>query len=266
MSDRFGNIEKQLKNFIEGQTARILASLPVEDHLAHRFVETMQENSEEIQGLGFFAPSEFALRVHPNYFNDVYANQELLHELAGVLENAARENGLELKRAAAISVVPDGDIKAGEFEVTAYPIGGHDDETGAITTDLATDLSQVPMKAFMIVKGEAVYPLEDDVINIGRGHDNKLIIEDGRVSRQHAQLRAVNGYFLLCDLDSTGGTFLNGESVSQAVIHPGDVISLAGLTLVYGEDAVRTLEETQEFHPESGEDPSAAAEEINGSS
>jgi pSer/pThr/pTyr-binding forkhead associated (FHA) protein len=62
------------------------------------------------------------------------------------------------------------------------------------------------------------------------------VIDDPRVSRAHAQLRTVKGRFVLFDLESTGGTFVNGKRASQTVLYPGDVISLAGATLIFGQD------------------------------
>jgi pSer/pThr/pTyr-binding forkhead associated (FHA) protein len=40
----------------------------------------------------------------------------------------------------------------------------------------------------------------------------------------------------LFDLNSTGGTFVNGQRTSQTVLYPGDVISLAGVALIFGQD------------------------------
>jgi len=62
------------------------------------------------------------------------------------------------------------------------------------------------------------------------------VINDRRVSRQHAQIRAINGNFVLFDLNSSGGTFVNGDRINQRGLHPGDVISLAGVPLVYGQE------------------------------
>jgi len=75
------------------------------------------------------------------------------------------------------------------------------------------------------------------VLNIGRREDNHLVTDDPRVSRTHAQLRAVRGVYYLFDLNSTGGTFVNGEAVMRWPLKPGDVISLAGFPIIYGQDA-----------------------------
>ena len=75
------------------------------------------------------------------------------------------------------------------------------------------------------------------MINLGRRSDNHVVIDDMRVSRIHAQIRAIKEHYVIFDLDSSGGTFVNGVCLSQSTLYPGDVISLAGVDLVYGQDA-----------------------------
>lgn len=93
----------------------------------------------------------------------------------------------------------------------------------------------IPEEAFLIIEGVKVFPLTEVIVNIGRRLENTLVIDDPRVSRKHAQLRAINGRYVLIDLDSTGGILVNGRQTSQSVIYPGDVISLAGVEMIYGQ-------------------------------
>jgi len=58
-----------------------------------------------------------------------------------------------------------------------------------------------------------------------------------RVSRSHAQLRLRFGHYVVYDLGSTAGTFVNGQRIEECVLRPGDVISLGGVPVIYGEDA-----------------------------
>jgi hypothetical protein len=94
----------------------------------------------------------------------------------------------------------------------------------------------IPENAFIIVNGLDTIALTQSVFNIGRRLGNDLVIEDSRISREHAQIRAVKGQYVIFDLNSTGGTFVNSVRVSQQSLFPGDVISLAGVPLVYGQD------------------------------
>ena len=71
------------------------------------------------------------------------------------------------------------------------------------------------------------YPLEGDEIFIGRETDNTLQIDSPGVSRKHARLIFQNNQYLLEDLGSSNGTFVNGERISIPwPLNNGDIISL----------------------------------------
>ena len=98
------------------------------------------------------------------------------------------------------------------------------------------EIDRIPLNAFFVIDGVKIYPLIRAVINIGRRLENDLVIDDPRVSRNHAQLRAVEGNYVLFDLNSTGGTFVNGSRISETIIYPNDSISLGGIILTYYQD------------------------------
>jgi pSer/pThr/pTyr-binding forkhead associated (FHA) protein len=97
------------------------------------------------------------------------------------------------------------------------------------------DVVTIPEDAFVIIDSVKVIPLTKPVINIGRRLENNIVIDDPRVSRNHAQMRAINGRYVLFDLNSTGGTYINGQKITQSIIYPGDVVSLAGVNMIYGQ-------------------------------
>ena len=98
----------------------------------------------------------------------------------------------------------------------------------------------MPSSAFLIVNSE-LFPLEREVINVGRKLDNHIVIHDPRISRNHAQLRVMEGQFVILDLNSTGGTFVNNQRVTKSVLYSGDSISLAGVMLKFVQDAPKIL-------------------------
>ncbi len=59
---------------------------------------------------------------------------------------------------------------------------------------------------------------------MGRQPGNELVLRDSRISRQHAQIVAEGGRYLLEDSGSRHGTFVNGERVERAELHPNDAI------------------------------------------
>jgi pSer/pThr/pTyr-binding forkhead associated (FHA) protein len=107
----------------------------------------------------------------------------------------------------------------------------------------------MPANAYLIIDGTQIYPLTCSVLNIGRRPDNQIVIDDPRVSRVHAQVRAIKGRFVIFDLDSKGGTFVNTQRVSQSTLFTGDVINLSGYPMVYGQDA-QVSGATQKYSPD----------------
>ena len=101
--------------------------------------------------------------------------------------------------------------------------------------------------ALLIVSSSKVYSFEKQVIKIGRLEDNDLIIDDPRVSRNHAELRYHEGHYVIVDLGSTGGTFVNGVKIERQILDKGDVITLSGIHLVFGQDEFPQAESTSKY-------------------
>jgi pSer/pThr/pTyr-binding forkhead associated (FHA) protein len=74
--------------------------------------------------------------------------------------------------------------------------------------------TNIPENAYLIVNGTQIISLTHSVINIGRRSDNQMALDDPRVSRVHAQLRAIKGRFVIFDLDSTGGHLANAQRIT----------------------------------------------------
>jgi serine phosphatase RsbU (regulator of sigma subunit) len=61
---------------------------------------------------------------------------------------------------------------------------------------------------------------------IGRQPDNDLVLRDNRASRTHARIIADNGHYVLEDLASRHGTWVNGERVARHILRSSDRIDL----------------------------------------
>jgi len=82
----------------------------------------------------------------------------------------------------------------------------------------------------------AVYDLEGDEITIGRGNKSNIVIRDNEVSRDHCRLVRLMGNYEVHDLQSSNGTFVNGQRVvSPWLLQAGALIELGDtITLEYG--------------------------------
>ena len=176
-------------------------------------------------------------------------NPSLLAELAAFIQQVGEKSGWRFNQAPRVYVSPNAEIPRDALDVVARISQGSPGETAELTSRMGSDQGTIPPHAFLIVNGVRIYSLEKSVVNIGRRDDNDLVIDDPRVSRSHAQLRASHGNFILFDLDSKGGSFVNGQRVAQKVLVPQDVISLAGVPLVYSQETGEpaALDQTQEM-------------------
>jgi pSer/pThr/pTyr-binding forkhead associated (FHA) protein len=79
---------------------------------------------------------------------------------------------------------------------------------------------------------ERAIEVDGSVMTIGRGLDNGIVIDDGRVSRHHGRLQTRRGTLVYTDTGSTNGTRVNGLTVDEIVLGPGDRIQLGDTVLV----------------------------------
>jgi pSer/pThr/pTyr-binding forkhead associated (FHA) protein len=164
----------------------------------------------------------------------------MIDALKRIIVTAVRDVGLKFTTQPSVIITTDDSFSADEIKVVAShrlePMADTQGMQMSTTPEEIEEGETIPENAFLIIEGVKVHPLHQPVVNIGRRLENQLVIDDPRVSRNHAQLRAIKGRFVLFDLNSTGGTFVNGQRTSQTVLYPGDVISLAGVTLIFGQD------------------------------
>ncbi len=107
-----------------------------------------------------------------------------------------------------------------------------------LDTDAPED-SCDPARAYLVIEGGRIFDLTKPRTYIGRALDNDLILDAPQVSRHHAVLERRFGRYVLRDLESTRGSWVNGFRVAEAVLQSGDVILLAGVEILYVESALR---------------------------
>ena len=72
-----------------------------------------------------------------------------------------------------------------------------------------------------------IFPLEKSELTIGRDTSNDIVINDAEVSRKHARLILQGGGFILEDLGSTNGSFVDGQRLmGPHALRPGELIML----------------------------------------
>ena len=87
----------------------------------------------------------------------------------------------------------------------------------------------------LVISGTA-HELVEDLITIGRGPDNMIVINDPSVSTHHAELRRVGETYRLKDRDSTNGTQVNGIPVAETGLRFDDRILFGAAEARYEPD------------------------------
>jgi hypothetical protein len=263
-------LEARLRALIEVKLFSALPGIQVEDLVVHKLADAMKDNLVEDMDGSKIAPNVYTLVAHPK-FAERWQQSELLEAMINSLKIVGEEAGLKFSSPPTISIVQNPLLEDNVVDVVAsHKLEAAADTRGMTPANNASvDANEeaFPRNAFLIVDGVKVFPLKQSVVNIGRRLDNQLVIDDPRVSRNHAQLRAIKGRFVIFDLNSTGGTFVNGQRTSQSVMYPGDVVSLAGVPLVYGQDNPPPRPDLAETHPlneASGERKTAYLERKTG--
>jgi signal transduction histidine kinase len=96
--------------------------------------------------------------------------------------------------------------------------------------------------ALFVIQGRnrgARYDLagHEGALTIGREAGNAIRLEDSEVSRRHAEIRRVGDTFVVGDLKSSNGTFVNDRKVERAELASGDRIRVGRTVLAYARDA-----------------------------
>jgi FHA domain/Domain of unknown function (DUF4388) len=114
----------------------------------------------------------------------------------------------------------------------------------AMLNSIVENAAPVLSPAFLTVDGEGTYEIApNSVLNIGRLETNDIVLDDYKVSREHAVLKYSGTEFTLVDLASTHGTFVNGTRIDRIRLQLGDRIQITSHELVLdgespGEDSV----------------------------
>lgn len=78
------------------------------------------------------------------------------------------------------------------------------------------------------------HPVGNAPLTMGRATSNNVQIADGQASRQHAEIRYENGRHIVADLNSTNGTLVNDQRITESQqLHHGDIITIGSTEFRY---------------------------------
>lgn len=85
-----------------------------------------------------------------------------------------------------------------------------------------------------LVEGELV-PIGNK-LSIGRNRNNQMVLSSRAVSNFHAKIYFEDGRYMVEDMDSTNGTYINGIRVNKKSLQPGDEIRISETVFTVSDD------------------------------
>jgi pSer/pThr/pTyr-binding forkhead associated (FHA) protein len=104
--------------------------------------------------------------------------------------------------------------------------------------DLSVELGEVPAGVGVLVvkRGPNVgsrFALDNDVVRAGRHPESDIFLDDITVSRRHVEIQRDGETYVVRDVGSLNGTYLNRERVDRATLHNGDELQIGTFKLVF---------------------------------
>jgi len=246
------HLEEMLTGLVEGTFGRVFRSEVQPIQIAHKLAREMLEH-RTVSVSRVYVPNEYVVYLSPqdrDRFADVEA--EVTDELGAYLLEQARREQVSLASRPVIRFQTDEELSLGEFGIQARLVRAHGDiedepqqgehghtmiYSGAerIAGPLQGARSSRTPRALLVLDGRSMLvPPRGGVV--GRSRDCDIVLDDGNVSRRHAELRVGPQGWTIVDLGSTNGVRVNGRRIVQSeALQPGDRIELGATTLQFEE-------------------------------
>jgi hypothetical protein len=233
--NQFDQIENRIKEIVEKSSDLLPWANQGAVQVSH-FCESLRQ---------FLLENPECLRSSPVEIKVVMSSEEVKlwkkhSEWQNILSEAFIETTVELNckpdLLPELTLTARNSLQAGQIMFLIECDSSTQEKTGAVSLSRPIKASKEKVKpesGRVLINLEKTIPVDKPVLNLGRRSSNDIVINDLRVSRFHAQIRKTRDGYMVFDVGSTGGTYVNGERISACQLKSGDVISLAGYTLVY---------------------------------
>jgi hypothetical protein len=229
--------EQLMEQAVEGSLRRVFPTTLQPVQVAKASARAME--AAQVIGLsGAEVPNAYRVRLAPQdlaRFADYSAT--LSREVSRYLLDYAHERGLRPVGEPRIELLADDRVRTGSVRVEARFVDVAPDHQAALEealegtrrlrlADLAAAQPAVPQQRpgalWLTDRLGLRFPLEPQagLVRLGRAADNDVVIDNQRVSRYHAQVRFIQSDWLVYDLDSTNGTYVQDQPVLPAQPRP----------------------------------------------
>lgn len=246
----FSGIEGGLEKYIEGFFRDKFKGRVQPLDIAKRLTREMRDRKRVSVNL-VYAPNEYEVFLSPDDWESIsYLAGSLSAELQDYLRRKAEEKDFTLVAPPRVGFFRDENLKPGQIKVNGK-FGGQSGVTAdqedpedpefedTLNYRPVRDTAPVPVinpgprYVLEVREGPLAgksFRLDGYPVIIGRRDSCDIVLPDGSVSRRHARLEPHKEGWVITDLGSSNGTFVNGVRIRSTSLSPGDTVKL-GATL-----------------------------------
>jgi hypothetical protein len=248
-------LERIIERLVERSSARLFRTR-IQPLQVQRRVERVMETQRRTAGDRTLVPNRFTVRLNPADLAELEPiAQSLVAELADAALTFARRHRYVVADRPRVALVANRAVAVGEIDVDSrfddpgWPMDGAGQQVSGPdgstigeprpsleqTMVFALPQPEAPVAVLREIRedgSDRQIVLDGRPLTIGRATDNGLVLGDSRVSRHHARLQGRRGTLVLTDLGSSNGSRVNGITVHEVVLGPGDRIQLGDTVLV----------------------------------
>lgn len=211
-------IEQKLEKLVEGTFTRVFPSSVKPIELGKRVRRVLEDKKTiGVQGQ-IIIPNRYVISLSPKDLENIESIQESIQrEISSSIRDHANDENYHFQGTLTVEIFSNSSLKTGSIEVDGlfeenkggFPPGSLIDENG---------------KRLIITEQK---------LSIGRDTKSTMQVVDVEVSRNHAEIRLLNTSFVLIDLQSTNGTFVNGQRVQEHTLQNFDQIKIGSTILLF---------------------------------
>lgn len=256
--DLLAKLEHALEGVVEGVFTRAFKTplQPVE--VAKRLSREM-ESHRSVSVNAIYVPNSYTVYLSRDTYQQFQEiSTRLLSELEEYLREFVAEHNYQLVGAIAVRLAEDADLHGNEVEIA---VTNEAIVTPSVPQTPSILRSAPPTMSASATKVPSHEPSADHTtvlpspvvatrleitsgesqgqkialragLTIGRGPTNSLVLNEPGISRRHAEIVRSEVNWVVRDLNSTNGTFVNGKRITSQILRCGDVIKIGLTTLV----------------------------------
>ena len=222
--DRF---ERRLDRMVSGVFAKAFKAEVQPVEIAAALQRECDDRAAIVTRDRTMVPNEFTVELGQHDFDRLAMYAEPLgNELAAMVREHAEEQAYQFVGAVSVRFELVDDLETGMFRVLSKAVA-----SGPVPEPGRRTAGPAEVSAALEV-GTSPLALTRRHTVLGRGAESDLRLDDPGISRRHAEI-VLSDPPRISDLQSTNGTFVDGERVTSAELYNGARIGIGTLTLVF---------------------------------